>query len=312
MLNARHLSKSYGTRQAVDDLSFEAGPGQVLGFLGPNGAGKSTTMRMLTGYLFPTAGQVNINGFDMETSPIQAKQCIGYLPENAPSYPDSTVEEFLTFIASVKSRHPAREVKRVLQLCSLEQVRRQAIDTLSKGYRHRVCFAQALINDPPILILDEPTDGLDPNQKHDMRCLIRDLGKTKTIIVSTHILEEVESLCTSTIIINQGKMVFNGTLNELRNHAGTPDTIRLRLAQPMSLDEFKAKTQQLNGIQDVTLQKLHNHSYFCITPQTTALQEQLLLELEQLCSQNHWECLERYAQPKPLEKLFRQLTTTDV
>ena len=211
MIKVSELEKWFGPIKAVDKVSFEVQAGEVLGFLGPNGAGKSTTMRMITGYLPPTAGTVSVGGYDLQTQPIQAKKLFGYLPENAPAYADMTVERFLDFCASVrgmKGQVKRDAVEKAIGTCHLEKVRHQAIDTLSKGFFHRTCFAQAILHDPQVLVLDEPTDGLDPNQKHEMRELIRTMGQSKAIIVSTHILEEVEAICSRVIIIDKGRLVF--------------------------------------------------------------------------------------------------------
>ena len=219
MIKVKNLRKTFGTKVAVDGVSFSVKKGEVLGFLGPNGAGKSTTMRMITGYLVPDEGNVTIGEFDIVESPASAKSLIGYLPENAPSYPDMTVQGFLRFAAEIRAFSGTERDKAVdsaIEMCFLEPVRHQSIDTLSKGYRHRTCLAQALLHDPDVLILDEPTDGLDPNQKHKTRQLIKRLGKTKAIIFSTHILEEVDAACTRVIIIDEGKIVASGTPKELR------------------------------------------------------------------------------------------------
>tara|TARA_Y100000588_G_scaffold380096_1_gene463412 strand:+ start:2092 stop:2829 length:738 start_codon:yes stop_codon:yes gene_type:complete len=224
MIKAQNLRKTFGEKIAVDNLSFEVGKGEVLGFLGPNGAGKSTTMRMITGYIMPDEGDAEIGNYSIVRNPEEAKALIGYLPENAPSYPDMTVEGFLRFAAEVRGLNGAERnnaVDHSLEVCFLGPVRRQSIDTLSKGYRHRTCLAQALLHDPEVLILDEPTDGLDPNQKHEARQLIKRLGETKAIIFSTHILEEVDAACTRAIIIDQGKIVANGTPSELVEQSST-------------------------------------------------------------------------------------------
>ena len=232
MIRIEGLVKAFGQKRAVDGLSFSVERGEVLGFLGPNGAGKSTTMRMITGYLPPTAGRVSVGGHDVVEAPLQAKRLIGYLPEAAPSYPDMTVEGFLSFAAELRGLDGAarrKAIARVVELCFLSSVLYQSIDTLSKGYKHRTCLAQALIHDPEVLILDEPTDGLDPNQKYEVRNLIRELSKTKAIIFSTHILEEVDAACTRAIIIDRGRMVASGTPDEL----GRPlDEVFRRLTLP--------------------------------------------------------------------------------
>jgi ABC-2 type transport system ATP-binding protein len=219
MIKVEHLTKTFGEKRAVDDVSFEVGKGEVLGFLGPNGAGKSTTMRMLTGFLAPTSGKASVCGFDVVENPIAAKRCIGYLPESAPSYQEMTVRAFLNFAAEIRGlrgEERTRAVHRAVETCFLETVYNQTIETLSKGFRHRTCFAQAIIHDPQVLVMDEPTDGLDPNQKHEARTLIRRMGETKAIILSTHILEEVEAICTRVIIIDRGRIVANGTPQDLK------------------------------------------------------------------------------------------------
>ena len=192
MIEATNVTRYFGDKAAVAGVSFSVGKGEVLGFLGPNGAGKSTTMRMITGFLPLSGGRIAIGGCDIAEKPVEAKRLFGYLPENAPAYQDMSVAGFLDFSASIRGlsgRARSEAIARAVKLCHLEKVMHQSIDTLSKGYHHRVCFAQAILHDPPVLILDEPTDGLDPNQKHEMRELIREMGKSKAIIVSTHILE---------------------------------------------------------------------------------------------------------------------------
>jgi len=220
MIEVENLSRRFGTKRAVDDVSFSVGKGEVLGFLGPNGAGKSTTMRMITGYLAPTSGRVRVCGFSIADKPLEVKRRIGYLPESAPSWPDMTVLGFLQFAARVRGLQETAEreaLKRVVAQCHLENVLGQSIDTLSKGFRQRTCLAQALIHDPEVLILDEPTDGLDPNQKHEMRALIRDMARSRVVLFSTHILEEVDEVCTRAIVIDRGRIVADGTPAELRS-----------------------------------------------------------------------------------------------
>ncbi|MBQ9430186.1 MAG: ABC transporter ATP-binding protein [Kiritimatiellae bacterium] len=219
MLKVKNLKKSFGSFQAVKGISFEVGKGEVLGFLGPNGAGKSTTMRMITGFLPPSDGTAEICGHDILLDPVGAKSCIGYLPENAPSYRTMTVTDFLTFIAKVRGFTGAEvksKVEAALEKAQLTTVRGQTIETLSKGFRQRTCFAQAIIHDPKVLIMDEPTDGLDPNQKFVVRKMIREMAEDKAIIVSTHILEEVDAVCTRALIIAHGEIKADGTPNELR------------------------------------------------------------------------------------------------
>lgn len=218
MIKIENLVKSFGAKRAVDGISFSVERGEVVGFLGPNGSGKSTTMRMITGYYPPSGGKVSVGGHDVAESPMEAKRLIGYLPENAAAYEDMTVQGFLAFAAELRGLRGAAKkaaVARAVERCFLSSVLHQSIDTLSKGYRHRTCLAQALVHDPEVLILDEPTDGLDPNQKHEVRNLIRELGKTKAVVFSTHILEEVDAACTRAIIIDRGRIVAQGTPDEL-------------------------------------------------------------------------------------------------
>ncbi len=232
MIKVQELSKLFGTKRAVDEISFSVERGEVLGFLGPNGAGKSTTMRMITGFIPPSSGAVTVGGFDVVEQPIAARRLIGYLPENAPAYTDMTVHGFLNFAAEIRGlRGDAKRkaVHRVVGTCFLEPVLHQSIETLSKGYRHRTCFAQSIIHDPDVLILDEPTDGLDPNQKHEIRQLIRRMGEKKAIIFSTHILEEVDAACTRAIIIDRGKIVANGTPRQLRAKSEWAGAVTLRV-----------------------------------------------------------------------------------
>jgi ABC-2 type transport system ATP-binding protein len=220
MIEVKGLVKHYGSKRAVDGVSFTVNRGDILGFLGPNGAGKSTTMKMITGFLRPDAGTALVDGHDVTRDPVAVKSRVGYLPESAPAYGEMTVEEFLGFIAEVRGHRTrdAREsqVERALGLTQLGPVRTQTIETLSKGYKQRVGFAQALLHNPPVLILDEPTDGLDPNQKNEVRTLIKNLAAEKAVVLSTHILEEVEAICTRVIIISQGKVVVDETPAQFR------------------------------------------------------------------------------------------------
>lgn len=217
-IQVKGLAKHYGQQKAVDEISFEAKPGKILGFLGPNGAGKSTTMKMLTGYLKPTSGTAMLCGFDIRKAPLEIRRIMGYLPENTPLYTDMYVQEFLLFVANTyQLKDAALRVKETIAQVGLAPEQHKKISMLSKGYRQRVGLAQAIIHNPKVLILDEPTSGLDPNQLTDIRELIKTLGKDKTVILSTHIMQEVEALCDEVIIINKGKIVANATITELKN-----------------------------------------------------------------------------------------------
>ena len=224
MIEVKGLVKNYGTIRAVDGVSFAVRRGDILGFLGPNGAGKSTTMKLITGYLSSDAGTAVVNGHDVTRDSVAVRRSLGYLAESAPAYPEMTVGEFLGFIAEMRGyRTPADKrdrIGRVVGLCHLQAVLGQTIETLSKGFKQRVGFAQALLHDPPVLVLDEPTDGLDPNQKNEVRTLIRQLAPTKAVILSTHILEEVDAICNRVIIISRGRVVVDETPEAL--HARQP------------------------------------------------------------------------------------------
>ncbi len=217
-IKVKSLTKSFGPIHAVRGVSFDVNHGEVLGFLGPNGAGKSTTMKMITGFLEPTAGTVIVNGHDVLENPLAVKKSIGYLPEGAPAYGEMTVKSFLNFIADIRQLTGSNRQKRideVVERINIRNVYEQSIETLSKGYKRRVGIAQAILHDPDTLILDEPTDGLDPNQKHEVRNLIKEMAQDKAIIISTHILEEVDAVCSRAIIIATGELLFDGTPTEL-------------------------------------------------------------------------------------------------
>src|SRR5438034_2831289 len=255
MIRVQNLTKSFGPKIAVNGVSFTVERGEVLGFLGPNGAGKSTTMRMITGFIPPSAGNVRIGEFDMIEQPIRAKRLIGYLPENAPAYTDMTVYGFLNFAAELRGmrgEERKKAIHRVVEMCFLETVLYQSVETLSKGYRHRTCFAQSIIHDPEVLVMDEPTDGLDPNQKHEVRSLIRTMGEKKAIIFSTHILEEVDAVCSRAIIIDRGKIVANGTPEQLRQKSEWAGAVTLR-ASGINGAALSQKLAQLSTVKRTTI-----------------------------------------------------------
>jgi len=248
MIETSLLTKRYGNFTAVDNISFKAEPGQVLGFLGPNGAGKSTTMKMLAGFLAPTTGNAKICGFNVEDQPLEAKRAIGYLPEGAPSYGEMTPLAFLEFIASIRGLTGKQRKQRlddVIGRLQLESVLGQSIDTLSKGFKRRVGLAQAILHNPKVLILDEPTDGLDPNQKHQVRDLINAMSKDKVIVISTHILEEVHALCNRAIIIAGGKLLADATPAELEARS------RYHMAVSLTVNDIDKARQILSGIADI-------------------------------------------------------------
>ena len=242
-IEVRNLTKDFGPIRAVDDISFKVKKGEVFGFLGPNGAGKSTTMKMITSFITPTSGSISILGMDVSASPMEVKSKIGYLPESAPLYPDMTVSDFLNFIKEVRGLSGPEAIDRVVRLCSLKSVLNQKIETLSKGFKRRVALAQAIIHDPEVLIMDEPTDGLDPNQKAEVRKLIREMAKEKIIILSTHILEEVEAVCTRAVIISEGRIRFDGTPHELRQRSKRHNAVEIKLhsaADSKSLEKLRS------------------------------------------------------------------------
>jgi ABC-2 type transport system ATP-binding protein len=302
MIRIENLVKAFGAKRAVDGVSFSVERGEVLGFLGPNGAGKSTTMRMITGFMPPTSGWVSVGGHDVAESPLAAKRLIGYLPENAAAYPDMTVQGFLDFAAELRGlRGDARKraVGRVVELCFLGSVLRQSIDTLSKGYRHRTCLAQALIHDPEVLVMDEPTDGLDPNQKHEVRNLIRELGRSKAIVFSTHILEEVDAACTRAIIIDRGRIVANGTPEELRAMSALHGAVTLQ-AQGATLDKLAplGRVEQLNGA-------------FRIFPHDKSKAAELAQAVIDLVKREGWKVEGMYNEVGQLDEVFRRITLPD-
>lgn len=310
MIKVQALTKSYGEHIAVDHLSFEVQRGEILGFLGPNGAGKSTTMKMLTCFLAPTSGSVQVGGYAADKEPEAIKNMVGYLPETSPSYADMTVYEFLDFIAEIRgfSGEIARQkIESVIAKCFLEKVRAQTIDTLSKGYRQRVGFAQAILHDPPVLILDEPTDGLDPNQKHEVRQLIRNMGQDKCIILSTHILEEVEELCSRIIIINNGRIVADGSPDEIRAKSESMNTIEISLHQ-IKAEEVLPKLRAVAGVEKVEALPGAGESIssFLILPKD---RQNVLGPVAELARRENWVLETLNLHRGRLDEVFRQLTT---
>ena len=312
MIEVRNLQKSFGAKVAVNGVSFTVRKGEVLGFLGPNGAGKSTTMRMVTGFIPPTAGEVSVGGFNMLEDPIPAKRLIGYLPENAPSYGDMNVLGFLGFAAEMRGLRgeaKKRAIERAVEMCFLGSVLHQSIDTLSKGYRHRTCFAQSIIHDPEVLILDEPTDGLDPNQKHEVRTLIRRMGETKAIIFSTHILEEVEAACSRAIIIDRGRIVANGTPEELKQrsqHAGAV-TVRLLNGTAASVIPKLESLPQVDRTAIVSESPLSVRAF----ARKNAARGDLARAIGDLSVRERWGIEELHTEEGRLDEVFRTITRPD-
>ncbi len=298
MISVQSLTKHYGNVRAVEGISFEIKKGEVVGFLGPNGAGKTTTMQMLTGYLLPTAGTAVVDGIDVVNNPVEVKQRIGYLPENTPLYEDLTVYEFLSFIAGVRGLNGSSTmtIKKTAEICGITDVINRSIGTLSKGYRQRVGLAQAILHDPQILILDEPTTGLDPLQIREIRSLIKELGREKTIILSTHILPEVEQTCSRVLIINQGRIVADGSLDELK--AGK-SRIHVILKSDVEPSVFSGLGRVERGSSE------EGETRLSIIPEGHSdIREQVY----KLCREKELTLLELYRERQSLEDVFRQLT----
>ncbi|MDJ0828369.1 MAG: ATP-binding cassette domain-containing protein [Desulfobacterales bacterium] len=255
MIEVKNMTKFFGIKKAVDDISFNVAKGEILGFLGPNGAGKSTTMRMITGFIPPSGGTAIIGGSDILQHPIAAREKIGYLPENAPVYPDMTVFEYLDFCAQIRGFSGTKrtaKIEETLEKCFLNEVTYQTVNTLSKGFKQRVCFAQSILHDPEYLILDEPTDGLDPNQKHEVRMMIKAMSARKAIILSTHILEEMDAVCTRAIIIANGVVVADDTPDALRAQSSVHGAVSLTLAAT-DPQELLPRLQALDGVQSASV-----------------------------------------------------------
>ncbi len=312
MIQVQNLKKNFGPKIAVNGLSFTVERGEVLGFLGPNGAGKSTTMRMITGFIPPTHGGIKIGGFDMLDDPIRAKRLIGYLPENAPAYTDMTVKGFLEFAAEMRGLAGdarAKAVNQVVETCFLEPVLHQSVETLSKGYRHRTCFAQSIIHDPPVLILDEPTDGLDPNQKHEVRTLIKRMGESKAIIFSTHILEEVDAVCSRAIIIDRGSIVANGTPLDLRMRSDQAGAVLLKVVEG-SAASVKAKIDQVSGVERCVVVSESPVTVRAF-PRKSASRDELARAIGETAARERWQIQELHTEEGRLDEVFRSITLPD-
>lgn len=307
MVEVQNLVKDFGPNRAVDHVSFKVGKGDILGFLGPNGAGKSTTMKILTGFLPATSGTARVEGFDVRENSLETRRRIGYLPESSPAYPEMTVEEFLLFIAECRNlgnRTARRQrVDEVLALCFLQSVRHQTIETLSKGYKQRVGFAQAVIHDPAVLVLDEPTDGLDPNQKHEVRKIVASMAKDKAIILSTHILEEVEALCNRIIVIAGGKLLVDETPADFRK--------RHRQTNALYLEAANCPGQELASRldQEPFVRETQPEGKGClILPRDGQIIDPEVLAVSQ---SEKWQLVTFHRVPARLDEVFRQLTKAE-
>jgi ABC-2 type transport system ATP-binding protein len=312
MIKARTLTKNFGAIKAVDSVSFDVKRGEVLGFLGPNGAGKTTTMRLLAGFFEPNGGEVLIDGIDMLSNPRTAKSRIGYLPENAPVYGDMNVCGFLNFIAGIRGlgrKEASKAIDRAVAVCHLEKVFYQSIDTLSKGYIRRTSFAQAILHDPPALILDEPTDGLDPNQKFEVRNMIKEMGKSKAIIISTHILEEVDACCSRALIISDGKIVANGAPEELRARSSFANTVVISL-KTSAPQEIISAISSLENVEEAREFKGKDAeiSSFRIYPKRNISAPALALDLAAAAREKNWEVREFRTDDGRLDDVFRKIT----
>ena len=311
MIEVVEISRNFGRFQAVSNVSFQVQKSEVLGFLGPNGAGKSTTMKMLTGYLQPSSGDALICGHSVTKQSLKARAKIGYLPESAPSYGEMQVEEFLRFAGKVRGLTGGKlnsQIEKVLEDTSLQTVRKQLIETLSKGYRQRTCLAQSLLHDPPVLLLDEPTDGLDPNQKYEVRKLISQLKEDRTILVSTHILEEVEAICTRAIILSEGKIVGDGTPEELLSKSVYHNAINLKI----SVKPNQNVQQILLGIPSVERVEIQSSNYQTLSFVVLAKQGQPILEeVKERLDQQNVKIVEMYVEKGRLDEVFRQMTIVE-
>ncbi len=310
MIYADGLTKTFAGRPAVDGISFRVEPGEVLGFLGPNGAGKTTTMRMLAGFIAPTAGRAEICGFSVTDQPVLAKQKLGYLPEGAPSYGEMTPRQFLGFVGQVRGLRGAalnQGVDGAVGRLQLQDVLDQPIETLSKGFRRRVGLAQAILHDPPVLILDEPTDGLDPNQKHEVRELINTMAAGKVIVISTHILEEVDAVCTRAIIITEGRVVADETPEALVRRSRFHNAVTVRLQRKADLETVARELRAVPAISHVEVDAT-GHAVTAF-PRDSA---HVLKIVDELAEARHWPVEQLQLEAGRLDEVFRSITAREV
>ena len=304
MIEVSHVSRTFGTFRAVNDVSFSIPTGQIVGLLGPNGAGKTTTMRMITGFLKPTEGSIKIDGTDISEKPVESKRKIGYMPESAPLYGDMIVADYLTYVADIEGKDASVKVPILCKECGLEEVMHKNISDLSRGYRQRVGLAHALMNDPEILILDEPTSGLDPNQIEDVRALIKEIGKTRTVIISTHILSEVEMLCSRVIIISDGKLVADSPTDQLRTRFGNAATVRV--CSSASEAELSQALNSVSGIESISFEKSETNSTALLSVKGST---EIRPQVAKAVLQAGFDLYELVLQRNSLEDVFHILTT---
>ena len=309
MINVENLVRKFGLRTAVDHISFSVEKGTVLGFLGPNGAGKTTTIRMIAGYLPPTSGSIAVNGIDVGENPVLAQKQIGYMPENTPLYDEMTVGAFLSFMAEIRGfsgKEKDQRVDAIIEKCMLSSVRHQTIDTLSKGYRRRTSLAQTLLHDPSVLLLDEPTEGLDPNQKQVVRDMIGEMSKDKIILLSTHVLEEVEALCSRVMIISEGRLKVDGTPADLKKRGGSYNTLTVELLAP--LDQALQAFGSIPDVAEVVhVSSQGDKQVLRLVPRD---KQSLSVGAIETAARHKWMVTEMRSDPGRLDEVFRQITTT--
>ena len=309
MIKLQNLVKRFGPLNAVNSISMAVGRGEVVGFLGPNGAGKSTTMKIITGFLPATSGTVEVCGFDVGEKPVEVQKRLGYLPEGAPAYGEMTPASFLDFVAQVRGYRGAEKqvcIEQVVEKTSLKSVLDQSIETLSKGFKRRVGLAQAMLHDPPVLIMDEPTDGLDPNQKHHVRNLIREMAADKAVIVSTHILEEVEAVCTRAVVISEGRLVADGTPEQLVARSSIHNAVRIEL-EPAELDLAKPAIEALDEVGGVDiLSRADGRASLRVVSKDG---QPITVAVGALMREKGFNITEIYTEKGALDEVFRQITT---
>ncbi|MBP5443967.1 MAG: ATP-binding cassette domain-containing protein [Treponema sp.] len=305
MIELEHVSRKFGTFRAVDDISFSIQTGEIVGLLGPNGAGKTTTMRMITGYLEPSEGSIRIDGMDVTQAQVETKSKIGYMPESAPLYGDMIVADYLEYVAKMQGQDPKVKLPELCETCGLKEVMHKNISDLSRGNRQRVGLAHALMSDPEILILDEPTGGLDPNQVSEVRALIKKIGETKTVIISTHILSEVEMLCNRVIIISDGKKVADSTTQNLMDSYGHSLRIKMEVSD-CQMDELKKKVLQLDGVASCSIMPGEENKYSVNIGMSK--NTDIRPTLASLVVSSGWKLYGLEMQKDSLEDVFRNLT----